>query len=172
MNNVKDKVVLITGASSGIGAQTAKTLAEHGAKVVLGARREERLRTLAQEIGPAAAWLSVDVRAYEDMEKLAQLAISRFGKIDALFANAGIIARQQHVSAEAARLDGYGRHQHQRRAQCHGSHIASFSRAETRTYHRHILGRRHQVRAGQRGILRHEAFRACHAGFVSQRGGQ
>lgn len=55
MNNVKDKVVLITGASSGIGAQTAKTLAEHGAKVVLGARREERLRTLAQEIGPAAA---------------------------------------------------------------------------------------------------------------------
>ena len=91
MNNVKDKVVLITGASSGIGAQTAKTLAEHGAKVVLGARREERLRTLAQEIGPAAAWLSVDVRAYEDMEKLAQLAISRFGKIDALFANAGIM---------------------------------------------------------------------------------
>ena len=90
MNNVKDKVVLITGASSGIGAQTAKTLAEQGAKVVLGARREERLRTLAQEIGPAAAWLSVDVRAYEDMEKLAQLAISRFGKIDALFANAGI----------------------------------------------------------------------------------
>ena len=91
MNNVKDKVVLITGASSGIGAQTAKTLAEQGAKVVLGARREERLRTLAQEIGPAAAWLSVDVRAYEDMEKLAQLAISRFGKIDALFANAGIM---------------------------------------------------------------------------------
>ena len=44
MNNVKDKVVLITGASSGIGAQTAKTLAEHGAKVVLGARREERPR--------------------------------------------------------------------------------------------------------------------------------
>ena len=63
MENVKDKVIIITGASSGIGEETAKVLAEKGAKVVLSARREEKLESLASEIGENAAYLKSDVRS-------------------------------------------------------------------------------------------------------------
>lgn len=56
MKNVEGKVVVITGASSGIGEETAKVLAENGAKVVLSARREDKLKKLAEEIGENAAF--------------------------------------------------------------------------------------------------------------------
>ena len=91
MRNVENKVVIITGASSGIGEATAKTLAENGAKVVLSARREDRLATLAGEIGGNAAWLKSDVTSLEDMQALVKLAKEKFGKVDAVFANAGIM---------------------------------------------------------------------------------
>ena len=91
MESVKDKVVLITGASSGIGAATAKTLVQHGAKVVLGARREERLQALCAELGASAMSIAIDVTSPADMQRMAALAKERFGKIDALFANAGIM---------------------------------------------------------------------------------
>ena len=61
MEHVEQKVVLITGASSGIGAETARVLARHGAKVVLSARREDRLKELVGEIGENAAYLASDV---------------------------------------------------------------------------------------------------------------
>lgn len=91
MQNIENKVILITGASSGIGTETAKRLAENGAKVVLSARREDRLRELAGEIGENAAWLKSDVSSLEDMRALVALAKERFGKADVLFANAGIM---------------------------------------------------------------------------------
>lgn len=91
MQNVQDKVILITGASSGIGAATAKVLAAHGAKVVLSARRKDRLQQLAAEIGENAAYLASDVTRLDDMEALTALAKERFGKVDVLFANAGIM---------------------------------------------------------------------------------
>ena len=91
MKNVEGKVVLITGASSGIGRETARVLAQNGAKVVLSARREERLRELAGEIGENAAWLVSDVTRLEDMRALAALAQERFGRVDVLFANAGVM---------------------------------------------------------------------------------
>lgn len=91
MKNVENKVVIITGASSGLGEATAKVLAENGAKVVLGARREDRLAKLAGEIGENAAWLKSDVTSLEDMQSLVKLAKERFGKVDAIFANAGIM---------------------------------------------------------------------------------
>ena len=68
MRGVESKVVVITGASSGIGEATAKLLAQNGAKVVLGARRGERLERLAYEIGENAAWLQSDVSKLEDMQ--------------------------------------------------------------------------------------------------------
>lgn len=89
--NVENKVVIITGASSGIGEETAKVLAGNGAKVVLSARREDRLQKLAGEIGENAAWMKSDVSDPDDMKALAALAIEKFGKIDVLFANAGIM---------------------------------------------------------------------------------
>ena len=91
MQNVENKVVLITGASSGIGEETARVLAKNGAKVVLSARRADRLEQLAAEIGENAVWLKSDVSSPEDMTALAALAKERFGRIDVLFANAGIM---------------------------------------------------------------------------------
>ena len=91
MQNIKDKVVIITGASSGIGAETAKGLARNGAKVVLSARRKERLKALADEIGENAVFLKSDVSSLADMQALAALAKEKFGRVDALFANAGIM---------------------------------------------------------------------------------
>lgn len=91
MHGVENKVILITGASSGIGEASARLLASNGAKVVLSARREDRLRSLAGEIGENAVWLKSDVSNAGDMKALAALAKDRFGKIDVLFANAGIM---------------------------------------------------------------------------------
>lgn len=91
MKNIEGKVVIITGASSGIGAETAKALAANGAKVVLSARREDRLKALAEEIGENAAYFKSDVSSLKDMQALAAFAEEKFGKVDALFANAGIM---------------------------------------------------------------------------------
>ena len=91
MKNVENKVIIITGASSGIGEETARVLAREGAKVVLSARREERLKKLADEIGENAAYLKSDVVNADEMKALVALAKEKFGKIDAVFANAGIM---------------------------------------------------------------------------------
>lgn len=91
MQNVQGKVILITGASSGIGEATAKTLAAHGAKVVLSARLGDRLEKLAAGIGENAVYLASDVTNPDDMEALVTLAKSKFGRLDVLFANAGIM---------------------------------------------------------------------------------
>jgi NADP-dependent 3-hydroxy acid dehydrogenase YdfG len=86
---VEGNVVAITGASSGIGEATALLLAERGAKVVLGARREDRLKALAARIGDAA-YLPIDVRRREDLARFVALAVERFGRLDVLVNNAGI----------------------------------------------------------------------------------
>ena len=89
--DINGKVVIITGASSGIGEATAKLLVQNGAKVVLSARREDRLQKLALELGENACYLKSDVSSLEDMQAIAALAKEKFGRIDALFANAGIM---------------------------------------------------------------------------------
>ncbi|MBP1995521.1 SDR family oxidoreductase [Paenibacillus eucommiae] len=94
MEHTKDKVVIITGASSGIGEATAKLLAQKGAKVVLAARREERLQAIVNEIkqeGWEAAYYKADVVSSEDMQKLAQFALKQYGRIDVLVNNAGVM---------------------------------------------------------------------------------
>lgn len=88
---IKDKVIVITGASSGIGEATAQLLVEHGAKVVLGARREDKLKKLATKLGVNSAYFVMDVRNSQNMNDLIQHAVDSFGKIDVLFANAGIM---------------------------------------------------------------------------------
>jgi NADP-dependent 3-hydroxy acid dehydrogenase YdfG len=93
MSEIEDKVVVITGASSGIGEATALLLAERGAKVVLGARGADRLETLAARIrdaGGEAAYARTDVKRRVDVSNLVGLAIERYGKLDVLVNNAGI----------------------------------------------------------------------------------
>ncbi|WP_433061077.1 SDR family oxidoreductase [Dactylosporangium sp. CS-033363] len=90
---IRGKVVAITGASSGIGAATARHLAGRGATVVLGARRVERLDRLVGEIqaaGGTAAAMKVDVVDAADLEALVGLAVERFGRLDVLVGNAGV----------------------------------------------------------------------------------
>lgn len=94
MNSIAQKVVLITGASSGIGEATARYLAAQGAKVVLGARRKDRLEKLVAEIraaGGIADERSLDVTSYEQMKAFAAFALELHGRIDVLVNNAGIM---------------------------------------------------------------------------------
>ncbi|OUL33897.1 SDR family oxidoreductase [Nostoc sp. 106C] len=91
---IKDKVVIITGASSGIGEASAKLLASKGAKVVLGARREYQLRQLAdaiQKAGGQAIYQVMDVVNPSDNADIVKLAKDTFGGVDVIFLNAGIM---------------------------------------------------------------------------------
>jgi NADP-dependent 3-hydroxy acid dehydrogenase YdfG len=94
MNNVNDKVILITGASSGIGEATARTLAAAGARVVIGARRMERLASLQTEIeqaGGTALARKLDVTSRDEVQSFARAAHDAFGQIDVIINNAGIM---------------------------------------------------------------------------------
>ncbi len=89
---IQGLVIMITGASSGFGEVTARQAVAAGAKVVLGARREDRLKALVKELGESNAVYAVtDVRNCEDVKALAQAGIRKFGRIDALVNNAGIM---------------------------------------------------------------------------------
>ena len=92
---IEDQVIAITGASAGIGAATARLLTERGARVVLGARREETLAQIVDEItagGGVAAACAADVTRPEELSRLVALAVNRYGRLDALVANAGVAA--------------------------------------------------------------------------------
>ena len=94
MSNIQGKVIVITGASSGLGEATARHLAQLGAKVVLGARRIERLQQLVHDIESAdgqALSVATDVQRRSDVENLVQQAIQKFGRVDVLINNAGIM---------------------------------------------------------------------------------
>lgn len=91
---VKDKVIVITGASSGIGAASARLLAQNGAKVVLGARREARLQELVRTIeqaGGTATYAVTDVTDRAQVQALVQKALDTYGQLDVIFNNAGIM---------------------------------------------------------------------------------
>ena len=93
-SNIEGKIVVITGASSGIGEATARHLAGLGAKVVLGARRLDRLDALVTEIqgrGGEARALVTDVTSRGDVQALVDAAVEEFGRIDVLINNAGIM---------------------------------------------------------------------------------
>ncbi len=92
--NTTGAVVLVTGASSGIGEATARLLAANGARVVLGARRSERLEKIAAEIranGGVAEYRKLDVTDREDVAEFARFAREKFGRIDVIFNNAGVM---------------------------------------------------------------------------------
>ena len=105
MSGIEGKVIAITGASSGIGEATAILLAEGGARVVLGARRTERLEAVANSIverGGDASCVPTDVRRRTDVAALVALATARHGRLDALVSNAGVgpISPLDHLCVE------------------------------------------------------------------------
>ena len=92
--NIEGKIVVITGASSGLGESTARYLAKLGATVVLGARRKDRLDAIVKDIqanGGKALAVEVDVTKRAEVEGLVKRAIDTYGKIDVLWNNAGIM---------------------------------------------------------------------------------
>ncbi len=92
MQGIKDKVVVITGASSGLGEATARLLAPDGAKLILGARRLDRLEQLADELSlPKEAAVETDVRKVGEVKRLADRAVSLYGRIDVMLNNAGVM---------------------------------------------------------------------------------
>lgn len=94
MFNVENKVVIITGSSSGIGEATARLLAKNGAKVVLGARRIDRLELITKDIraeGGIAEYRALDVTQRSQLEDIVQFAQNKFDRVDVLINNAGVM---------------------------------------------------------------------------------
>jgi short-subunit dehydrogenase len=102
--NFKNKTVVITGASSGIGKALAEEFAALGANVVLGARHADKLREIAESIGERAAWAETDVTKESDCKRLIDTAVERFGGIDVLVCNAGISMRALFDDADLSVL--------------------------------------------------------------------
>lgn len=107
MKNIEGKVVVITGASSGLGKSTARMLSAEGAKVVLGARRAERIQSLADELtknGGKALALTTDVTNAAQVKKLVDTAVEKYGRVDVVINNAGVMP---HSPLERLKIDDW-----------------------------------------------------------------
>jgi len=105
---IKDKVVIITGASSGIGEATAKLLANQGAKVVLAARREEKLKKITKDIinnGGLAEYKVTDITKKEDVQDLKDYTLQKFQNVDVLINNAGYMEQSYLYKANVEEWD-------------------------------------------------------------------
>jgi NADP-dependent 3-hydroxy acid dehydrogenase YdfG len=107
IENIQGKVVVITGASSGLGAATARHLNAQGAKVVLGARRIDRLEALAKELGlPNGAAVQTDVADSDQVKRLVDRAVALHGRIDVILNNAGLMP---HSPLERGKIEDWNR---------------------------------------------------------------
>lgn len=108
-NNIAGKVVVITGASSGLGEATARRLSAEGAIVVLGARRIERIQSLANELssgGGKALALPTDVTQADQVKRLVDAAVQTYGRVDVMLNNAGLMP---HSPLERLKIDDWNR---------------------------------------------------------------
>ena len=108
-NGIAGKVVVITGASSGLGEATARLLSAEGATVVLGARRADRIQSLAQELidrGGKALAVETDVTRADEVKRLGDAAVQKYGRIDVMINNAGLMP---YSPLERLKIDDWGR---------------------------------------------------------------
>lgn len=108
-DNIRGKVIVITGASSGLGEAAARHLSAQGAIVVLGARRVQRIQSLAEELqknGGKALAVETDVTQYDQVQKLVHAAVESFGRIDVMINNAGLMP---HSPLERLKVDEWDR---------------------------------------------------------------
>ena len=108
-NNIEGKVVVITGASSGLGEATARFLSAHGSHVVLGARRADRIKSLAGELtasGSGAIAITTDVTQRDQVGRLVDAAVQTYGRIDVMINNAGLMPQ---APLELLKIDEWDR---------------------------------------------------------------
>jgi len=108
-NNIEGKVVVITGASSGLGEASARLLSERGATVVLGARRADRLKSLVEELignGSKALAVATDVTHYDKVKRLVDTSVQNYGRIDVMINNAGLMPQSP---LERLKIDEWNR---------------------------------------------------------------
>src|ERR1700686_4161370 len=108
-NNIEGKIVVITGASSGLGEATARHLCAQGASVVLGARRVDRIQALADELTRSrarAVAVATDVTRYDEVKRLVDTAVQAFGRIDVMINNAGLMP---HSPLERLKIEDWNR---------------------------------------------------------------
>ncbi len=108
-DNIEGKVVVITGASSGLGEAAARLLSAEGASVVLGARRVDRIESLASALtdkGGKALAVATDVTHYNEVERLVDAAVETYGRIDVMINNAGLMP---HSPLERLKIDDWDR---------------------------------------------------------------
>ncbi len=108
-NNIEGKVVVITGASSGLGEATARLLSAQGGSVVLGARRVDRIQSLADELtrsGGKALAIPTDVTQFDQVKRLVDAAVQAYGRIDVMINNAGLMP---HSPLERLKIDDWNR---------------------------------------------------------------
>ena len=97
---LEDRVVLVTGASSGIGRESAKVMAGHGARIVAAARRESEIAETVQQIeaaGGTATYVVTDVTDASQVERAVQHAVSTYGGLNAAFNNAGVLEQRESL---------------------------------------------------------------------------
>jgi NADP-dependent 3-hydroxy acid dehydrogenase YdfG len=108
-NNIEGKVVVITGASSGLGEAAARHLSAEGASVVLGARRAKRVQSLANELsrnGGKALAIETDVSSFDQVKKLVDGAVQAYGRVDVMINNAGLMPQ---APLELLKIDEWDR---------------------------------------------------------------
>jgi ribitol 2-dehydrogenase len=105
MQALKGKSVLVTGASSGIGRASARAFAKEGMRVAVSARSTDRLRELVKELGPDAIMLPADLTSAAETDQLIRQAIAKLGRLDVLFANAGVYIAGQVADGDPAEWD-------------------------------------------------------------------
>jgi hypothetical protein len=145
---IKNKIVVVTGASSGLGEATARLLSAEGATVVLGARRADRLWTLAKELetrGGNGLAVTTDVSQRDQVKALVDAAVQTYGRVDVMINNAGLMP-QAPRAAEGRRVKPDDRCQHKGRAVRHRRGAAAHAAPEVRPLHQRLVRRRSQGR--------------------------
>jgi NAD(P)-dependent dehydrogenase (short-subunit alcohol dehydrogenase family) len=159
MPSPENKVVLVTGASSGIGERTARVLAEHGASVVLGARRTDKLMSIASEIvgrGGSVRFRSLDVANLDDVKAFADFAEAEFGRIDVIVNNAGVMPLSPLSALKIDEWNWMNRCQHPWRPARDRRGAAEDGSARARPYHQRFLSRRVRRSADRRRLRGHQ----------------
>src|SRR5260370_1671088 len=98
MKTLEDKVAVITGSTSGIGARTAEVFVAEGAKVVIAGRRQDRGENLARKLGDAASFISTDVSIEADVKPMIGHAVYRFGRLDSFMNTAGYSSQSRTIT--------------------------------------------------------------------------